>query len=165
MDDYGFFGVFIFRDVFLLSRGNVVYLTFGTSAAFMVGALSARRVIPMFGWKKSTMGSMVFMSLGSVIYLIGVNYIVSLVCVLVVSFFGGLNQSTSQGLNLGQLPGLGGSMMSMVAACESVGAVLGISLGGFMLIWFGWGVLGGLLGVFGVLGFLILNFFALEPGS
>ena len=78
---------------------------------------------------------------------------------------GGLNQSCSQGLNLGQLPGLGGSMMSMVAACESVGAVLGISLGGFMLIWFGWGVLGGLLGVFGVLGFLILNFFALEPGS
>lgn len=154
-----------FRDVFLMSRGNVVYLTFGTSAAFMVGALSARRVIPMFGWKKSTMGSMVFMSLGSVIYLIGVNYIVSLVCVLVVSFFGGLNQSTSQGLNLGQLPGLGGSMMSMVAACESVGAVLGISLGGFVLIWFGWGVLGGLLGVFGVLGFLILNFFALEPGS
>jgi predicted MFS family arabinose efflux permease len=152
-----------FREVFLMSRGDVVYLTFGTSAAFMVGALSARRFIPLVGWKRSTMVSLVLMGFGSVVYLSGLNFVVSLVGVLVVSFLGGLNQSSSQGLNLGQLPELGGSMMSLVAASESVGAVLGISLGGFVLILFGWGVLGGLLGVFGVLGFLFLYFYTLEP--
>ena len=152
-----------FRDVFLLSRENVVYLTFGTSFAFIVGALSARQIIPRFGWKRSTTVSVVFMGVGTVVYLSGVSFVLSLVFVLVASFFGGLNRSAAQGLNLGQLPLLSGSMMSLVSAFESVGTVVSISLGGFVLVWFGWGVLGGLVGVFGILGFLILNYYALEP--
>ena len=109
------------------------------------------------------MFSLVLMGFGSVVYLSGLSFVVSLVGVLVVSFLGGLNQSCSQGLNLGQLPGLGGSMMSLVAAFVSVGTVVSVGLGGFVLVWFGWGVLGGLVGVFGVIGFLILNYYALEP--
>jgi DHA1 family inner membrane transport protein len=152
-----------FREVYSMSRTNVVYLTFGTSFAYIVGALSARQIIPRVGWRRSTMVSVVLMGFGSVVYLIGVNYMVSLVCVLMVSFLGGLNQSSSQGLNLGQLPELSGSMMSLVSAFESVGAVVSVSLGGLVLVWFGWGILGGLVGVFGLVGFLILSYYALEP--
>jgi MFS family permease len=152
-----------FREVFLMSRGNVVYLTFGTSFTYLFGALSSRRIVPWLGRKKSTIVSLVLMALSSVVYLSGLNYLVSLVFVLVVSFLGGLYISSSQGLNLEQLPLLRGSMMSMFSAFGNVGGLVGISLGGLVLVWFGWGVLGGFACVLGLIGSLILNFYALEP--
>jgi MFS family permease len=152
-----------FREVFLMSRDNVVFLTFGTSLAFISGALSARWVVPRFGWKHTTMVSVVLMGFGTVVYLSGVNLVLSLVFVLVASFFGGLNRSAAQGLNLGQLPMLSGSMMSLISAFESVGTIVSVSLSGVMLIWFGWSFLGWLVGAFGIIGYLILKNYAFEP--
>ena len=37
------------------------------------------------------------------------------------------------------------------------------SLFELVLVWFGWGVLGGLVGLFGVIGCIVLNFFAEDP--
>ena len=103
------------------------------------------------------------MGLFSVVYLFGFNLVVSLVSCLLVCFFSGVNASASQGLNLEQLPGLRGSMMSMVSAFGSVGNVISLSISGFLLVLYGWGSLGGLIVLFSVIGLLILNFYAVEP--
>jgi predicted MFS family arabinose efflux permease len=152
-----------FREVFLMPRGNVVYLTFGTASTYMLGALSSRRIIPNLGLKRSTMFTLALIGLFSLVYLSGVNYVVSLVFVLVVAMLGGVNQTSTQGLSLEQLPELRGSMMSLFAASSSVGSVVSLSLGGFVLIWFGWGALGTLSVILCVLGYFVLSFYVIEP--
>jgi hypothetical protein len=105
------------------------------------------------------------MGVFSVIYLIGVNVFVSVLGVLLVSFLGGLNQSSAQGLNLGQLPDLSGSMMSMLSAFQGIGTSLSLGVGGLVLLWYDWTVLGVLVGGLGFVGFLIMNTYAHEPGK
>jgi predicted MFS family arabinose efflux permease len=152
-----------FRDVFLMSRSNVVYLTFDTSFGYLLGALSSRRVIPWLGRRKSTIVSLVSIGLFSWVYLAGVNHLVSLLFVLLFSILGGLYHSSSQGLNLEQLPLLRGSMMSMFNAFGNVGSVIGFGLGGLVLVWYGWRGLGVFACIFSLIGSIILNLYALEP--
>jgi predicted MFS family arabinose efflux permease len=54
-------------------------------------------------------------------------------------------------------------MMSLLAAFRSFGSVVSISLGGFVLVRYGWGVLGGVGFLFSIIGFLALYFYAIEP--
>ena len=107
--------------------------------------------------------SLVFMGGFSVVYLVSLNVFVSILGVLIVSFLGGLNQSSAQGLNLGQLPGLSGSMMSMLSAFQGIGTTLSLGVGGLLLVWFDWRVLGFVVGVLGIVGYVIMNKYASEP--
>ncbi|MFW6109084.1 MAG: MFS transporter [archaeon] len=152
-----------FREVFSMSRGSVVYLTFGTTTSYLVGAILSRSIIPRLGVKRSTMFSVIFMGLFSLIYLSGFSLIVSMVSCLLVCLLAGLNQSASQGLNLEQVPQFSGSMMSMVTAFDSLGNVISLALGGFVLIYYGWSTIGVVVSMFSLLGLLILNFFVKEP--
>jgi MFS family permease len=92
-----------------------------------------------------------------------VSYLLSLVCAFFVCFFGGLNASSSQGLNLEQLPSLRGSMMSLVSAFGNIGYTVSLAICGFVLVLYDWRYLGGVVMVFSLLGLLILNYFAIEP--
>jgi len=152
-----------FREVFSLSRANVVYLTYGTSLSYLIGVIMSRRIIPRFGRKRSAMGSLVLVGLFSLVYFTGFDFVVSLVDCFLVCIFGGIYSSASQGLNLEQLPSQRGSVMSLVSAFGSVGNVLGLSVGGLLLVWYGWSMLGGLGMLFSVIGFTVLSLYAMEP--
>lgn len=152
-----------FREVFSMSRGSVVYLTFGTAGAYLVGAILSRSIIPRLGRKKATMFSVVLMGLFSLIYLSGAGFLVSVLGCLLVCFVAGVNASASQGLNLEQVPQFRGSMMSMVTAFGSVGYAVSLALGGFVLINYGWSTIGVVVTIFSLIGLLVLNFFVEEP--
>jgi MFS family permease len=109
------------------------------------------------------MGSLILVGLFSFVYFTGLSFLVSLVGCFLVCVFNGIYSSASQGLNLEQLPELRGSVMSLVSAFGSVGNVLGLSVGGVLLVWYGWGILGGLGLLFSVVGFIVLSLFAIEP--
>jgi predicted MFS family arabinose efflux permease len=152
-----------FREVFSMSRGSVVYLTFGTAGAYLVGAILSRRIIPKLGSKKTTMFSVVLMGIFTLVYLSGVSFLVSILGCLLVCFVAGVNASASQGLNLEQVPQFRGSMMSMVTAFGSVGYSISLAMGGFVLINYGWSTIGIVLTIFSFVGLLIINFFVEEP--
>jgi len=129
----------------------------------MIGALASRTIVPRLGRRKTTIISLVLLGVLTSLYLSEFNLWFSLGAVLIVSFLGGLNMSSSQGLNLEQLPRLRGPMMSMVSVLGSVGNAVSLSIGGLLLIQYGWMVMGLVIGTFGLLGGIILYLFSEEP--
>jgi predicted MFS family arabinose efflux permease len=152
-----------FRQVFLISRGSVVYITYGTSLSYLVGALASRNIVPRLGRRKTTILSLGSLGVFTTLAFTGFNFWFCLVGAFVTSFLGGLNASSSQGLNLEQIPHLRGPMMSMVSVLGSVGNTMSLSIGGLLLIQYGWRVMGLVIGSLGPLGSIILYLYATEP--
>jgi MFS family permease len=135
----------------------------GTSISYMIGALASRNIVPRLGRKRSTILSLVSLGVLTPLYLAEINLYVSIAVVLIVCFMGGVNHPSSQGLNLEQIPSLRGPMMSMVSALANVGSTVSLTIGGLLLIRFGWRVMGLVMGSFGLIGCMILYLFAEEP--
>jgi MFS family permease len=75
----------------------------------------------------------------------------------------GLRRNASQSLSLEQVPLLRGSMMSLSAAGDSLGSVLGAGVGGYTLGLGGYRLMSIVLGILGILSALIIHFFAIDP--
>ena len=103
------------------------------------------------------------MGLFSFVCFSGFSYVVSLVLCVFVNFMMGVYHTSIRGLSLDQLPEFRGSMMSVFAAFASVGSFVSLSLGGFVLDWFGWVALGVFATIFCLSGFIVLNIYAIEP--
>ena len=144
-----------YRQQFSMSRGNVVYIT--------VGLARARKIIPKYGRRNTAIASSALMGLFTIIYAISFNVIIALVTSGIACFLAGVRVNASQGLNLEQLPNLHGSMMSLSSAFGSTGNVLSLSLSGYLLINYGWGVMGSVIGIFGFLAGIILYLYAEDP--
>jgi len=56
-------------------------------------------------------------------------------------------------------------MMSLSSAAENLGMALGAGVGGLALIWFGYGGVGGALGVICIIAAIIYYFFVNDPTS
>ena len=141
----------------------MVYITYGTSLSYLMGALASRNIVPKLGRRKTTILSLGSLGFLTTLYLTEFSFWFSVAAVLFCSFLGGLNASSSQGLNLEQLPLLRGPMMSMVSVLGSVGNTVSLSIGGLLLIQFGWRVMGLVIGSFGLLGSIILFLYSTEP--
>ncbi|NYT16251.1 MAG: MFS transporter [Methanomassiliicoccales archaeon] len=152
-----------FRQVFLISRSSVVYITYGTSLSYLVGALASSKIVPRLGRRKTTILSLGSLGVFTVLAFTGFSFWFCLVGALVTSFLGGLNASSSSGLNLEQIPRLRGPMMSMASVIGSVGNTMSLSIGGLLLIQYGWGIMGLVIGSLGPLGSIILYLYAAEP--
>jgi len=152
-----------FRQVFLISRSSVVFITYGTAFSYMMGALASRNIVPKLGRRKATILSLASLGVFTTLAFTGFNFWFCLVGAFVTCFLGGLRASSSQGLNLEQLPSLLGPMMSMVSVFGSVGNTMSLSIGGLLLIGYGWRVMGLVIGSLGLLGSTILYLFATEP--
>ena len=78
------------------------------------------------------------------------------------SFFDGLRIPGANSLALEQVPEYRGVMMSLNTAFVSVGNFFGTVIGGYVLVRYDWGVLGLVLGVFGILSSFIYWLFTVE---
>lgn len=152
-----------YRQQLSMSRGLVAYITIGMALAFIAGALISRKTIPRFGLKNATMVSSVFLGLSTIIRFAIMDQVFAIILGLITCLLAGVRVTTSQGLNLEQLPELRGPMMSMTSAFGSTGTVLSLSLGGALLIQYGWRIMGVGIGVFGILAGVILYLFAQDP--
>jgi predicted MFS family arabinose efflux permease len=77
--------------------------------------------------------------------------------------FAAIQYSTSASLSLEQLPGARGSMMSMHTASSCLGYALGTSVGGLVLIYYGWDPLGAVLGGLGIIATAVYIFLSEGP--
>ena len=152
-----------YRQQFSMSRGNVVYVTVGMALLYIVGTLISRKIIPKYGRINTAIASSALLGLFTIIYAISFNVIIALVTNGIACFLAGVRVNASQGLNLEQLPNLRGSMMSLSSAFGSTGNVLSLSLSGYLLINYGWGVMGSVIGIFGFLAGIILYLYAEDP--
>lgn len=156
-------GSSFFRQQFSMSRGDVVYVTVGMALLYIAGTLVSRKIIPKYGRRNTAIASSALMGLFTIVYMISGNVIIALATCSIACFLAGVRVNASQGLNLEQLPDLRGPMMSLSSAFGSTGNVLSFSLSGYLLINYGWGVMGSVIGVFGVLAAIILYLYAEDP--
>lgn len=152
-----------FRQQFSVSRNNVVYATVVMALAYISGTLLARKIIPRYGRKNTAVAASILLGLFTVLFTTSFNMTTALITGLATCFAAGIRVNASQGLNLEQLPDLRGSMMSLSSAFGSTGNVLSLSLSGYLLINYGWGVMGSVIGVFGFVAGIILYLYSKDP--
>lgn len=149
-------GASFFREQLDLTRDMVSNITILFSLFYIIGAIVTSRLILGFGYTRVVYGSL-FLLGGSTLVRYFVNdLILNIILGLIVCFMAGVMSTSCQGLNLEQLPNLRGPMMSMNNAFGSIGSTLSLSFSAFLLIFYGWGIMGAVIGVFGLIaGFLV----------
>lgn len=145
-----------------MSRGDAVYAIMAMALAFMSGSLSARKIIPKYGRKNTVVVSNILLALGLILFTASFNLVMALGVGMITCFIAGVRINATMSLNLEQLPELRGPMMSMSSAFGSTGNVLSLSLSGFLLINYGWGVMGSVIGILGLIAGVLVFLYAKE---
>lgn len=154
-----------YRQELSMSRTLVSYLTIGMALAYVAGALVSGRVISIMGLKRTTLIMVTLLGASTMIRFVFLNAVVAVILGFTTCLFSGIFSAAAQGLNLEQIPRLRGAMMSITGAFGSIGSVLSLSLGGAILIKYGWGVMGLMIGAFGILAGGVLLLFARDALS
>ena len=79
------------------------------------------------------------------------------------TFIGGIAVTSAHSLNLEQAPKSRGTMMSLAGVFASVGASIGVAVGGLALSQSGFQLLGVAFGVFGISAAFIIYFLTTDP--
>jgi predicted MFS family arabinose efflux permease len=148
-----------YRQELTLSRTFVTNFTVLMAFAYIFGALLVGRVISRIGSQRTTILFVSLMGLSTLIRFTFDNVMIAISLGFLTCFFSGCYNSAVQSLNLGQVPDRG-SMMSLTSAFGSVGVVVFLSSGGYLLIRYGWAIMGQITGLFALVAGIILYFFA-----
>lgn len=152
-----------YRKRFLISMGSASIVIAIEALCFTIGSLVTGRFVDMFGRKPVT----VYTSFLSCILITSVILSPNLWLALIMDFIGllilGLNISTANSLTLEQVPRFRGTMMSMNSAAGSIGSALGVGVGGLILLFYDYEVLGLPLGAMGIAATIIYQFLAVDP--
>jgi len=153
------------RQQFLISRDVVVWITMLNAMMYIAGALVSRKVVSGYGVKNSSMFLNVLLGVFTICRFIVPDFVLAIVLSAIICVVAGLRSAAVSGLNLEQVPDLRGSMMSLTDAFGSIGNVLSLSLGGYLLIVYNWGIMGSIIGSFGIVAGLILYMFVKEQSK
>jgi len=145
-----------------MSRGIVVYVIMAMALLYITGSLIARKIIPKVGRKNTVVASNILLALGTILFTQSFNIVLALGLGLITCFIAGVRENATTSLNLEQLPNLRGPMMSMSAAFGSTGNVLSLGFSGLLLIKYGWGIMGSVIGIFGVIAGVLVYFYVKE---
>jgi len=157
------YGLSFYREKFMFSRSSASLVLSGVAFVFIAGVLGSSWLINRYGRKGVTFFSYLGMGVFSLFYLgYGVLW-ASLGILVVMSLMSGLRRNASKSLSLEQVPLFRGSMMSLSSAGDSLGSVLGAGVGGLVLGFGGYWMVGVVSGVFGVLAAIIIQLYAVDP--
>lgn len=157
------YGITYCRQVFKVSLGTSALILMALALIMTFGSLMASRFINAYGRKPLTVFASIVGGLSVIIMPQIPTLLIFIGLFAVVAFIGGIGFTAIRSLTMEQIPELRGTIMSFSAAAMQFGYTLGAGIGGAVLANSGWGTLGLALGGMGVLGGLILFFFAVDP--
>jgi predicted MFS family arabinose efflux permease len=120
-------------------------------------------VVPRFGRKRLTSLTVLVVGFLTFLYSNASHHYVSIFVNLSISFLLAFWSASSRDLVLAQVPEYSGAMMSLNAGSMRLGQTLGTAIGGFVLTIGGYSLLGIVLGIAGIIAFLVTFFFAKDP--
>jgi predicted MFS family arabinose efflux permease len=132
---------------------------------FVVGSLLCGKVVPMVGRKKLTGLTVLAIGLLMILFTHAPNYYVSILSGLSMSTLLAFWSSSSRDLALAQVPEYRGAMMSLNSGSRRLGGALGSAAGGLILTFGSYGLLGLIMGVVGIVAFLMIFFFTRDPAD
>jgi len=147
------------RQQFMLSREITSILITISALCFTFGSLISGRVVQKLGRKRVTV---IFTLLAGVLFGLLTN-VGNQWLTYVVYFLGpfcmGIGSPSVVSLFLEQIPSYRSSMMAFNTASANMGGAIGAALGGAILLWSSYSILGIVLGLLGVFGSLLIYFF------
>jgi predicted MFS family arabinose efflux permease len=152
-----------FRQRFLVSTGFASMIIIGGALIYTIGSVVSGRVIDRFGRKRTTVSMSVLAGAFTIIYLNVPDLWTTIVLTYVACLFTGFRSSANTSLTLEQVPAYRGTMMSANTASWYMGMALGAWLGGVMLLWYDYNMLGIALGGAGVAAALLFQFLSKDP--
>ena len=156
------YSISFMRQQFSISRSFSSIVLTSIALTFMFGNLLAGRLVERYGRKMVTSMSLIIGALFTLVFYLSGNLWLAFILVMIGNFFGGMSSSAGQSLNLEQVPEYRGTMMSIDTAFNAVGSTIGAGFGGYLLLVSGWGTLGIVFGLLGIIGATIIYFFATD---
>ena len=159
------YSISFYRQQFLISRSFASMFVIGGALFFTIGSISCARLVNKIGRKRvivvtGTIGGL-FIASYTNIPNIWFSASARFLGALFIAFaFSALNS-----LTLEQVPNHRGTLMSINSAIGGVGSALGSFIGGLALLWYGYELVGVLLGALAVASALITHFLTVDPHS
>ena len=129
------------------------------TSVYVIGSLLCGRVVPRFGRKRLTGLTLLFIGVLVIIYSNAPNYYVSIISSLSIAVLSAFWSASSNDLALAQVPEYSGAMMSLNSGSNRLGGALGSAVGGLILTFGGYSLLGIVLGIAGITSFLVISLF------
>ena len=160
---YLIYGASYWRQQFLMSTTSISYsmilLTFG----FIVGSLSSGRLVTRLSSKQSLLISTGVLGLVTLFALNAPSYWVSFVLAIIASISAGIVVTVSSSFSLEQIPEYQGTMMSLYSAADSLGTTVSATVGGYLILVYGYGSCSVVIGLMGLLGALAFQYLTTNP--
>ncbi|MHA1939078.1 MAG: MFS transporter [Candidatus Thorarchaeota archaeon] len=141
----------------------VITMVFSITMVTIAGVgMVLGRVISKFGRKPVVVVSALMVSLLSAVMMLAPIFLISILAWVVAMAFTGLYLGSANSYALEQLPEYRGTMMSLHLTAQFIAQAIGSSVGGLILIAYGFNGLGW-FSLIGVTGVLLFNFFTRDP--
>jgi predicted MFS family arabinose efflux permease len=160
---YLIYGASYWRQVFMIPVTTTALSMIFTSLSYTAGSLTAGRFTKRLGIRRTlllttgVLGGITFFAFNAP------SFSVSIALASVASFLAGSMITISSSFSLGQVTEYSGTMMSLHSAAVSMGGTLSAAAGGALLLAYGYGGYGLVMGVVGVVGALVFQLFTVEP--
>ena len=158
-----FYSASFLRQTFQVSAGFASLYIIGGASIYTVGSLFSGRIIDRFGRKRTPVIMSILGGAFTLLYYNVSDLWMSTALSYVASPFTGFRSSASGSLTLEQVPAYRGTMMSVSSATGNMGVALGAGLGGLMLLWYDYNMLGVTLGGAGIAASLLFQLLVREP--
>jgi predicted MFS family arabinose efflux permease len=160
---YLIYGASFWRQRYQLSTTFVSLAMIFSSLSYISGSLLSGRAVKRLGRKTLVIVSALLIGLATIVATYPPTFWYSYAIGIIASFCAGSMITGFTSLTLEQIPGFRGTMMSVYSAATGLGQLICASFGGFLLLRYGYNVLGIGLGVAGVLSSLVIYAFAVDP--
>ena len=160
---YLIYGASFWRQRYQLSTTFVSLAMVFSSLSYISGSLLSGRAVKRIGRKTLVIVSALLIGLATIVATYPPTFWYSYAIGIIASLCAGSMITGFTSLTLEQIPGFRGTMMSVYSAATGLGQLICASFGGFLLLRYGYNVLGIGLGVAGVLSSLVIYAFAVDP--
>ncbi len=162
---WSFFASSFWRTSFSLPVQDVGVIVFTVVLVGIVGGLFGGPAVNLFGRKPTAVASYFARGLFIVSIVLIPNFWWAFIMSCFTSFVGGIALTSGSSLNLEQLRKCRGTMMSLTGVFTYVGTSIGFALAGLVIGTYDYQILGITLGLFGVVGGLLIFIFAKDPSK
>ena len=152
-----------YRQQFGLKTGTVAIFTIGSALLYIAGNLFAGKIVNSFGMKRLSVLSLILMGIFAILWLNSPVLWMAILFDYIGSVFWGIRPIAAQSLTLEQLPKSRGSMMSMHTAAGNLGSAIGVVVSGYLLLHYGYWMLGFTFGALNMLSAIVFAFLTKEP--
>ena len=160
---WSFFAATFWRKQYLVPVQTVGLITLAVVLIYAVGSIVGGRIVDRSGRKRLVVFSWASRGVLIAAIVFMPDFWSALLMSCAATFIGGIAVTSAHSLNVEQAPQSRGTMMSLGGVFASVGASLGVSIGGLALSQSGFQLLGITFGVFGVVSAIIIYFIAKDP--